>query len=55
MVDYIRKMLDKILEDMRGFSQLSNLNIRYYVLGFKSFSPTFLVAMYDNCRPSSHH
>ena len=34
--------------------QLSSLTMIYSILGFKSFSPTFLVAMSANCRPPSH-
>ena len=34
--------------------QLSSLTMIYFIMGFKSLSPTFLVAMYDNCRPPSH-
>ena len=35
-------------------SQLSSLIMTYFILGFKSFSSTFLVAMSANCRPPSH-
>ena len=34
--------------------QLSSLAIIYFILGVKSLSPTFLVAMSANCRPPSH-
>ena len=35
-------------------SQLSSLTKIYFILGFKSFSPIFLVAMSANLRPLSH-
>ena len=34
--------------------QLSSLTIIYFIIGVKSLSPTFLVAMSANCRPPSH-
>ena len=34
--------------------QLSSLTIIYFILGLKSFSPTFLVAMSVNCRSPSN-
>ena len=36
-------------------SKFSILTMIYFVLGFKSFSPKFLLAMSANCRPLSHH
>ena len=35
--------------------QLSKLTTIYLILRFKSFSPTFLVAMSDNCITPPHH
>ena len=36
-------------------SQLSSLTMTYFILGYKSFSPTFLVSLSDNFRrPPSH-
>ena len=35
-------------------SQLSSITIIYFIPGVKSISPTFLVAISDNCRPPSH-
>ena len=34
--------------------QLSSITIIYFIMGFKSFSPKFLVAMSANFRPPSH-
>ena len=35
-------------------SQFSSLTMIYFILGFKSFSPTFLVSISDKCRPPSY-
>ena len=35
-------------------SQFSSLAVLYFIMGFKSFSPTFLVYMFANFRPLLH-